>query len=123
MTNHKSSQWSAEQLARAREYGDIVDVGFPVISPMATEEEVRTVAEINAAKVIRQNPKAVLCQGEYTATFLIARILLSQGIPVFAACSERQVLETSDTNGETKKVSVFAFVKFRRYEQEEGHGD
>ena len=33
LTNHPSATWSEEQLKAARQYGEIVDLHFPIIEP------------------------------------------------------------------------------------------
>ena len=33
ISNHPSSDWGTEQISKAKEYGEIVDVTFPEIDP------------------------------------------------------------------------------------------
>lgn len=118
LTNHPSAKWSDEQKAAALqmvggEDGKIVDIPFPYISPDATKLDVRkTVYDCYAKYFDGANRNdVVLVQGEMVFTFHIVNLLQSECIRCVAATTERIVEERP--NGE--KVSVFKFVKFRKY--------
>ena len=115
-TNHPSVRWSEEQSAAANEYGIIHDLCFPQVNPELSEEELEILAEEELRKIQRLQPKAVLCQGEFTLCYRVIRRLLAEGIPVMAACSARIVREQTEEDGTTRKVTEFRFVKFRRYQ-------
>lgn len=110
-TNHKMSKWSEKQKKEAGRYGEIVDIPFPNVAPDWTEKEIEQTAEHCYQKIMDCHPKAVLCQGEFTLAFSVAKKLRRSGVKVLAACSERQV--TEGKKGE--KISVFNFVRFREY--------
>lgn len=109
-TNHPSKNWSEKQIHKALEYGSIVDMPFPEVPAAADEREIAHLAAACAGKIIEKKPAAVLCQGEFTLAYQLITLLKAQGIPVLAACSERNV--HADGN---KKQVVFEFQKFRRY--------
>lgn len=114
-SNHPSAQWSAEQLATARHYGNVIDLAFPDIDPSADEAALDSMAMAYVHHILHLNPTAVLCQGECTFVYRVVRQLEKKGIPVLAACSRRQSQETHGPDGSTIKRSVFVFAGFRSY--------
>ena len=109
-TNHRSEQWSIEQRAAAERFGRIVDLPFPDIHPDWGEVEIAGMAVGTAARIVAMKPEAVLCQGEFTLAFHVVQGLKRLGIPVYAACSQRNTVTQGD-----KKISIFNFVRFRAY--------
>ncbi|GHU52398.1 hypothetical protein AGMMS49975_08090 [Clostridia bacterium] len=116
-TNHASSKWSKLQLDAAKEYGEIRELPFPEIDSWGDEKYIDALADKYAAEIKTLNPDAVLCQGEMTFSFAVIQRLLELEIPVLAACSKRESVETLGANGETVKHSVFKFARFRRYQR------
>lgn len=114
-TNHPSAKWCEKQLGAAGAYGEIVDVLFPDISPDSTNEELLALADSCVEKILELSPAFVLCQGEAVFSCMVAYKLFSRNIPVGAAVSRRNVIESIDTNGCTVKKSVFEFEGFRRF--------
>ena len=114
-TNHVSENWSETQRKAAESYGMIQDIPFPAIPAEATKEEVEAIAGRYFDEIREINPAAVLCQGEFTYTFVMVRLLQEAGIKVLAACSERCTEELVDIDGISRKESIFRFVKFREY--------
>jgi len=114
-TNHTAANWSAAQIKTAEKLGRIVDFPFPEVPPSCTAEEVRAMVLKNLQEILKLSPTAVLCQGEFNYTVAMVEELKRHKIPVMAATSERIVSEITETDGSTKKVSVFRFVKFRAY--------
>lgn len=113
-TNHPSSQWNEDQKKAAARYGEILDLPFPSIPPNASAEEVSAMAEDMFHRMLRLRPCVVLCQGEFTYSYALIRLLRKEGISVVAACSERDVTEWNE--GETSQKSVrFRFIQFRQY--------
>lgn len=115
-TNHPSAAWSPLQLSAARQYGEITDLIFPNVPPDVDEKELDILAENEFRRIISCRPEAVLCQGEMTLTYRIVRLLSQAGIPALAACSERVEEERITADGSTRKMSVFAFRRFRLYQ-------
>jgi hypothetical protein len=115
-TNHPSSLWSPSQTEAARkEFGDIVDVTFPIISPDADEEEIGRMADEYVQKIKEtagDKTFAVHLMGEMTFTFAMLKRLMDMNIACVASTTERMVVELDDG----KKIAQFKFVKFRRYE-------
>ena len=114
-TNHPSERWGDEQLAAAKNFGELVDVPFPAINPAASSEEIRELVQSNAEKILSLEPAAVLCQGEFNYTFAMVERLKNFGVTVVAATSERVSHEEILPNGTTRQVSTFNFVQFREY--------
>lgn len=114
-TNHPSVNWNIEQKAAAERYGEIVDMPFPVVPAEAAIEEVQQLAEENLTDIVEQKPAAVLCQGEFTYTHALVKMMQAAGITVLAACSERCAVEIVDEDGAARRESVFRFVQFREY--------
>lgn len=114
-SNHPSSLWSAEQLAAAQRYGEVIDLVFPDIDPYANEASLDSLASTYAQQILRLAPSAVLCQGECTFVYRLVRLLEEQDVPVLAACSRRKSQETLCPGGRTLKQSIFEFAGFRRY--------
>ena len=115
-TNHPSNKWSKEQIAAAKEIGDVYDIPFPNVDPEGDEDYIKLVANDYVKRILVNKPSAVLCQGEMTLAFTVASILLAEhGIPVIAACSERIVTEVAEESGEIRKQSYYKFKKFREY--------
>lgn len=117
LTNHPSAKWSDEQKASALLMvggdGEIVDIPFPNIPPEVTGREVRKTAFDYLVKYFdgADTESVVLVQGEMVFTFNMVNLLQTERIRCVAATTERIVEERP--NGE--KVSVFKFVKFRKY--------
>ena len=114
-TNHPSAKWSVEQKNAAEIFGRIVDVPFPDVPPNFSTEEVHAMVLNNLQEILKLSPVAVLCQGEFNYTVAMAEELKNRGIPVMAATRERVVSEITESDGSTKRVSVFNFVRFREY--------
>lgn len=116
-TNHQNSNWSEQQKnAAEKEYGRIEDLPFPNIAPDWTREQVEDLAEKYVKDIVGRNPKAVLCQGEFTFAYQVIRRLKEKGVLVVAATSERCVVEEYNPEKDaTIKKTCFKFVKFREY--------
>ena len=114
-TNHPSAKWSVEQKTAAEIFGKIVDIPFPDVPPSFNTEEIHELVLNKLQEILELAPVAVLCQGEFNYTVAMAEELKKRGITVMAATSERIVSEVIESDGSTKRVSVFNFVRFRPY--------
>lgn len=114
-SNHPVKNWNETQITAAGNYGEIREIPFPVVPPMATEEEVKKLAVENAEKILQFRPDAVMCQGEFTLTFAVVSILKKHGITCVSACSDRRTVEIIQEDGTSIKESVFSFYGFRQY--------
>jgi hypothetical protein len=122
LSNHPSVNWSKEQLEAAHvQYGGVVDMPFPQISPEATTDEVMELAKAYSRKVILYDSNelsgttpsvsAVHLMGEMTFVVALISLLQSEGIEVICSTTERRVLEEKDG----KKTMQFVFCRFRAY--------
>ena len=114
-TNHASTKWSATQAEAARAWGAIEDLPLPDVGADWDEERVARLAEENAAKILAKEPRAVLCQGEFTYVHHLVNLLLAAGVTVLAATSRREVNEEQAEDGSMQKISRFVFTRFREY--------
>lgn len=113
-SNHPSADWSQKQQDAALAYGTIVDLPFPELHADYTEQQISEAVQESLHKIVALAPAAVLCQGEFTYTYGLVRLLKEKGIKVLAACSERMAHEKWN-DGVSCKVSYFKFVRFREY--------
>ncbi len=115
LTNHPSSTWSKEQLITAeRLYGSIIDIPFPSVDPNGNEDYITKLADDYCQRVqntLSGDSITVHIMGEMTLTFAIVNKLQKNGITCIASTTKRCSMEQPD--GRT--LSVFRFVKFRRY--------
>jgi len=114
-TNHPSTKWSQEQRDAASVYGEVYDMQFPEVDPDGDEGYIRELAGKYADEIINYRPAAVICQGEMSLVFAVAKMLIERGVTTLAACSKREVRESVGEDGETMKYAEFRFVRFRRY--------
>lgn len=114
-TNHPFSEWSDGQIEAAAKWGKIKDFPFPQVSPFATSDEVDALAESLVSQIIEYHPDAAIVQGEMTLCYALVSKLKNNGIPTFAATSERKTVVKKDSSGNTIKTSLFEFAAFREY--------
>lgn len=123
-TNHPSKDWSREQTIAAKEnYEEILDIPFLNVVPSWTEEDIYRVACEEYKKIVEEigedklqdKKTAVLCQGEFTLSFLIIKFLMSRNIKVISTVSNR-IVEEKIEDGISKKVTIFKFLGFRAYD-------
>ena len=129
-TNHPSENWSEKQKTAAAQYGEIIDMPFPDISPKTTIEEMNELVKGECNRIVEtvENAEhsAVLCQGEFCFTYMLVNELLKRkqgayrwqsglySLKVLSAVSERKVIERT-IEGVTQKISEFCFEGFREY--------
>ncbi|MDR0612632.1 MAG: CRISPR-associated protein [Dysgonamonadaceae bacterium] len=115
LSNHPSALWSAEQTEAAhRQFGEIVDLPFPNVSPEGDNMYIEKLAEEYINIIVHKhfsNPLPVVhIMGELTFTFSIVRLLHQYGFTCVASTTKRNSVEKNGI-----KTSEFKFVKFRRY--------
>lgn len=115
ISNHPSNKWSAEQLAAAQEFGDIIDIDFPQIVPGETIEEIQNKANSIFSRIKNFRNPVVMVQGEFTLTYQLVTLLQKAKIRTVASTQNRTSKESVDQNGNTIKVSSFCFEGFRDY--------
>lgn len=113
LTNHPSDRWSEEQLKAACQYGDIVDLSFPIIEPIFTKEDIMFLVKECTATILglMEGNTVVHVMGEMTFTYNIVNALKEKGIMCLASTTERNTVMMPDG----KKISEFKFVQFREY--------
>lgn len=116
LSNHPSASWPEEQLAAAREFGEIIDMAFPQIADTSTEEDIFMLVSEYCNKI--QNMTSgqsiyvvVHVMGEMTFTYALVKELKLMGYTCVASTSKRIVEE----HGDGTKTVKFEFCKFRRY--------
>ena len=40
LSNHRSNNWDENQINEAKKYGEIIDIDFPVVNPLADEKAI-----------------------------------------------------------------------------------
>lgn len=114
-SNHPSSGWLKDQIAAAKEYGEIVDLNFPNINPEFTSAMVGSIAD-DAVKTIASYGKDTIVHimGEMTFTYAVVTRLKALGFTCVASTTKRDPEKTIITP-DGKKISEFEFVQFREY--------
>ena len=113
LSNHPSCDWDSEQLQEASEYGQVIDIPFPKVSPEADEMEIEKIANPIINQILdysQENLVKVHVMGEMTLTFCVVSQLKARGITCVASTTSRNVTMDSD-----KKISKFSFTRFRQY--------
>lgn len=117
LSNHPSSTWSESQLQAAREYGDIIDMSFPLIDDTSTEEDIRLLVSEYCNKIQNltdghSEDVTIHVMGEMTFTYALIKELTLMGYTCVASTSKRIVEMLPDGSKNVK----FEFCRFRRYE-------
>ena len=113
-SNHPTAKWGKKQLVAALQYGEVVDLPFPVVAPDADSQELQTLVQDSVQEILSMgdaNKVTVHIMGEMTFTFMVVTRLKELGIRCVASTTERKVTYTSDGVKQTE----FQFVKFREY--------
>lgn len=114
-SNHSLNSWGEQQKQEAQKWGRIIDVPFPAVNPEDTNQEIIELAQNCVKKILEYHPTAVMCQGEFTLSYHVIRLLKERNVTVVSACSERKVVDEKNESGVVYKKSVFKFVQFREY--------
>lgn len=114
LSNHPSASWGPRQREAAEMYGEIEDMDFPAIPPVAGEREITDLAEEYVARIEERaeiRDVTVHIMGEMTFCYAVITRLQPLGIPCIASTTRRQVTETADGVKEVR----FDFETFRKY--------
>ena len=103
ISNHKSENWSVNQINEAEKYGKIIDIPFPAVNPRESDEYMDDLVDEYYQKVMEYEKPTVMVQGEFVFTYRLVNQLKQAGI------------KEIDENGCTIRRSQFEFVKFREY--------
>lgn len=115
LSNHPSSSWTAEQLAAAEAFGELVDMPFPQVAPDATANDIKTLAKAQVASIMKQaetHTVTVHVMGEMSLIYRIVRMLSERGIRCVCSTSYRVVKD----QGDGRRLVEFNFNSFRDYE-------
>lgn len=113
-SNHPSLYWDNSQRAASLDYGELIDIPFPQISPNANVGELEKLAQDYVQRIVslaELKDIIVHVMGEMTFTFMVVTRLKEMGIKCVASTTERKTTYNDDGT----KVSEFQFVKFREY--------
>ena len=115
ISNHPLVSWSDLQIKTAQQqYGGIIDLPFPQVSPDATQEDIQQLAQEYLTKVKSYGTPeqtAVHIMGELNLTLTLVSMLKAEGYTCVASTTKRVVKELADH----RKLSEFCFVQFRKY--------
>lgn len=114
LSNHPSTSWSAEQLAVAKEYGEIRDMAFPQVDPDADERAIQDLSEKLCDEILtfaKEYAVTVHLMGEMGLTYNLVKRLQGYGVRCVYSTTYRTVEEYKDGS---KRV-MFNFRQFREY--------
>ena len=113
-SNHPSRYWDNSQREASQNYGELLDIPFPQISPNASDDELEKLALDYVQRIVslaESKDIIVHIMGEMTFTFMVVTRLKEMGIKCIASTTERKTTYNDDGT----KLSDFSFVKFREY--------
>lgn len=111
-SKRNSRSWSEAQIKAAKkEFGEIVNLEFPVITAQMAKEEIQILAATAVEQIFQLNPKAVHVVGEGSFCVILVHFLLEFGIPCIESTFEKNI-GLSKTG---KKEVDYNFVQFREY--------
>lgn len=115
ISNHPSNLWGDVQTKAALALGgDIVDVPFPPVPPMATSADVARLAAdvvVSVHAVAAGRTVVAHVMGEMTLVFAIVSLLKTEGVVCVASTTER----IAEVQPDGSKTSTFRFGHFREY--------
>lgn len=114
-SNHPASLWSESQKKAAyQQFGQVIDLPFPVVHPGGNEEYIQSLVEEYISKILSlahdSSLIAVHIMGEMTFSFALIAALQELGIKCVASTTSRVAMEDDGV-----KTSEFRFIKFRKY--------
>lgn len=116
LSNHRSNNWDENQINEAKKYGEIIDIDFPVVNPLADEKAISDLVnkyyDIIISKAENVSDITVHLMGEMTFTVQLVKKLQNSGITCVASTSVRTVTDL----GNGSKNVIFKFERFRIYE-------
>lgn len=115
LSNHPSDSWTEKQKSATSLYGEVVDMPFPMVDPMATDEYIDKLSDEYLDKILQAKGDAanitVHIMGELTFSFALIKKLQQKNILCIASTSKRISID----KGDGKKEVVFDFQQFREY--------
>ncbi|MBS1550879.1 MAG: CRISPR-associated protein [Bacteroidetes bacterium] len=122
LSNHPSNKWTSKQKREALiKFFDLIDINFPIINPEDDEKYIYELAMSYKEKCIEifknesdeKDDNAVHIMGEFTFTYALVSLLLSDGIKCIASTTKRIVKDLENNKSEV----TFEFVRFREYKK------
>jgi hypothetical protein len=120
LSNHPTLQWTEAQIkAGSEQYGQLIDLPFPAIDPLATTDQITLLAEDYEVKIRQMllgettGAFAVHVMGELTFCVALVARLQKTGITCLASTTNRETTHNPDGS----KTTQFGFVRFREYER------
>lgn len=116
-SNHPSSKWPENQKTTAQQFGQIIDIGFPIVDEFADEDmiiqKVKEQIELIKKETNNNDPSSttIHIMGEMTFTYAMVNALSELGYTCVASTTKRIVEDLPDGTQKTK----FAFARFREY--------
>lgn len=116
LSNHPSEKWTAEQINASAEFGNIVDISFPLVDPKAGKSGIVSLASRYKEEVVsmisnsQHGRNAVHIMGELTFCYTLVYLLQQAGITCLASTTERIVTQIGNA-----KTAEFNFCRFREY--------
>jgi len=116
LSNHPSAQWPKEQLRAGRNFGEIIDLEFPVVDPAGDTAYIQFLAmecaeNVKSILLHLSDPNSpVHVMGEPTLVYHIVQLLKKDGIICLASTTSRESVENDGF-----KTSKFTFCQFREY--------
>jgi len=74
------------------------------VPPAADTDAVVKLAVESIKRIEEKEPACVLCQGEFTLSYHVIKMLKEKNIPVVCACSERNTTEEAMPDGSIKRL-------------------
>lgn len=115
LSNHPSGTWTAEQLAAAEPFGELVDMPFPQVAPDATVADIKALADEQVAAIMQRavtHTVTVHVMGEMSLVYRIVSLLSERGIRCVCSTSYRVVKD----EGDGRRLVEFHFNTFRDYD-------
>lgn len=115
LSNHPSHTWDKNQKEAALEYGEVLDIPFPMVDANDDTDYIDTLADEYFNRIqamVYDNEITVHLMGELTFTFALLKRLREVGIRCIASTSKRMVKE--EVPGRKEEV-IFIFERFREY--------
>lgn len=115
ISNHPYSTWTEDQLAAARQYGDLKYLEFPAVNPEWGDNAISDAAGrlVREIREMAPDPESATLHimGEMTLTYSLVETFKALGYRCVASTTERH----SWTDEQGNKVTSFRFVRFREY--------
>lgn len=111
--NYPSSIWDDNMREKAQVYEKIMDLKIDVLD-MENQEIRNKAIEKYLTMIDEINPKSIVLDGQFFTFYILADVLIRKGYEILVKCSDRVSKESTDSNGNLIKESVYKFKQFRK---------